>query len=279
VNPHLEVWLIVQREVRKNLRSVKGLVMLSLSILGAMACTFRIPKIEDTLATARQLGAEQVHDAKARFFGEIYGNDSAGDRLADAPIKLVLLFWLAVWLTPLLVAILGFDGVPSDVQYRSVRYWTIRTRRASYYVGKFLGLWLVISTITLVMHGLIWAVTIARADATAVETLSWGIRFYLISLPISAAWCGIATLIASLLRTPILALLLTCSAFFVLFFTGAVVGRNLHNEILQGVYPNGYDSWMLSMNTAHAATGLAITLAFAAVTTAAGAFIFSLRDL
>lgn len=279
MNPILEVWLIVQREVRKNLRSVKGLVMLSLSILGAMACTFRIPKIEDTLATAKQLGADQVHEVKSKFFAEIYGSESAGDRLADAPIKLVLLFWLAVWLTPLLVAILGFDGVPSDVQYRSVRYWTIRTRRASYYVGKFLGLWVVISTITLVMHGLIWGVTIVRADATAAETLGWGVRFYLISLPISAAWCGIATLIASQLRTPILALLLTCSAFFVLFFTGAVVGRNMQNAVLQGMYPNGYDAWMLSTDTTHALTGLAITLAFAAVTTAAGAFIFSLRDL
>jgi ABC-type transport system involved in multi-copper enzyme maturation permease subunit len=279
VNPLVEVWLIVMRETRKNLRSVKGLVMLSLSILGAMACSFRIPRIEDTLATAKQLGADQVHEVKSKFFGEIYGSESAGDRLADAPIKLVLLFWLAVWLTPLLVAILGFDGVPSDVQYRSVRYWTVRMRRGSYYVGKFFGLWLVIGAITLTMHALIWAITIARADATAAETLGWGIRFYLISLPITGAWCGIATLIASLQRTPILALLLTCSAFFVLFFTGAVVGRNMHSEILQGVYPNGYDAWMLSMDTAHAATGLAITLAFAVVTTAAGAFIFSLRDL
>jgi ABC-type transport system involved in multi-copper enzyme maturation permease subunit len=279
VSPLLEVWIVVEREVRKNLRSVKGVVMFSLSILGAMACTFRIPKIEETLATAQQFGAEQLHDAKAKLFADIYGSDSAGERLADAPVKLVALFWLAVWLTPLLVAILGFDGVPSDVQYRSVRYWTIRMRRGSYYVGKFLGLWLVIATITLVMHALIWAVTIARADATASETLAWGVRFYLISLPISGAWCGIATLIASLLRTPILALLLTCATFFTLFFAGVIVGRNIHNEVLQAIYPNSYDAWMLSTSPTHALGGLAITLAFAAVSTAAGAFVFSQRDV
>ncbi len=279
MNPILEVWIVVSREVRKSFRSVKGLIMFTLSILGALTCTFRIPRLEEALTTAQQIGAEQLHEAKANFFAEMYRSESAGARLADAPIKLVLLFWLAVWLTPLLVAILGFDGVPSDVQFRSIRYWTIRTRRSSYYVGKFVGLWLVISAITLVMHGLIWAVTIGRAEATASETLSWGIRFYLISLPISAAWCGIATLIASMFRAPILALLLTCTAFFTLFFAGAIVGPNLHNDVLQALYPNSYDAWMLSTNMSHAMGGLAITLGFAAVTTAAGAFVFSMRDL
>ena len=279
MNPLLEVWLIVLREARKNLRSVKGLVMLSLSVLGAMACTFRIPKMEEGLEAAQKIGADQLHDAKAKFFADMYGSDSAGERLADAPVKLVILFFLAVWLAPLLVAILGFDGVPSDVQYRSVRYWTVRVRRSSYYVGKFVGLWFVVSVITLVMHSLIWGVTIARADASAADTLAWGIRFYLISLPISAAWCGIATLVASLLRTPILALLLICSTFFTLFFAGGIVGRSQHNEVLQGIYPNGYDAWMLSTDLRHAFIGLAITLGFAVVTTAAGAFVFSMRDI
>ncbi len=279
MNPILEVWLIVLREVRKTVASVKGIVMFVVSLLGALACTTHVPRVDDALAKAKALGIEDMRDVKAKAFAELYMSDSAGDRLADAPIKLVFLFWVAVWLTPLFVAIIGFDGIPSDLQYRSIRYWTIRSRRASYYVGKFLGLWLMISIMTFVMHALFWAVTIGRAEATAAETLSWGGLFYLISLPISAAWCGLATLIGSLFRTPILALLITCASFFTLFIAGFVVGRSTDNTILRGVYPNSYDSWMLSTNLNHALGGLGVVLAYALVTIVAGAFIFSMRDV
>jgi ABC-type transport system involved in multi-copper enzyme maturation permease subunit len=279
VNPIVEVWLVVEREIRKNLRSGKGLVMFGLSVLGALACTLRLPRVDDTLAEAERLGPEAFHEAKARFFGDLYLSEGTGQRLADAPIKLVLLFYLAVWATPLLVAILGFDGIPSDVQHRSVRYWTIRTRRASYYVGKFLGVWVVVAAITLLMHVLIWSVTIARAEATAAETVAWGVRFYLVSLPIVGAWCAIATLVSSMLRTPFLALLLTCATFFSLFFLGALVGRTSGNEVLEALYPNGYDAWMLSPDLRHATMGLALALGLTVVTTVAGAFVFSVRDV
>jgi ABC-type transport system involved in multi-copper enzyme maturation permease subunit len=279
MNPLVEVWLILGRELRKNLRSAKGLIMIGLSLLGAMACTFRIPKIEEGLAEAQRLGPDQLHEAKAKLFGEMYMNEGTGENLASAPIKLVVLFYLAVWLAPLLVAILGFDGVPSEIQYRTVRYWTVRCRRSSYYVGKFLGLWVVVSLITLVMHSLIWVVTIARGEATTAETLHWGVRFFLVSLPIGAAWCGIATLISSFLRTPVLALLLTCATFFMLFFVGAIVGRSSHNETLQLVYPNSYDAWILSPDLQRAVAGVAIMVGFALVTTVVGAFVFSTRDV
>ena len=41
---------------------------------------------------------------------------------------------------------------------RRVRYWTLRTRRASYFVGKWLGLWATVSAVTFAMHALIWIV-------------------------------------------------------------------------------------------------------------------------
>src|SRR5579863_9661470 len=107
MNPLLEVWLILGRELHKNLRSAKGLIMVGLSLLGATACTFRIPKVEEGLAEAQRLGPDQLHDAKAKLFGEMDLIDGTGEHLANAPIKLVWLFYLAVWLAPLLVAILG----------------------------------------------------------------------------------------------------------------------------------------------------------------------------
>ncbi len=279
MNPLFETWLIVARELKKTLGSAKGMIMFTLSVLGATASTFPVPKIEEAMQEAKKVGPEQLHQFKVQLFSDLYMNDATGTRLADAPLKLVILFFIAVWLAPLLVVILGFDGIPSDVQHRSVRYWTIRSRRASYYVGKFLGLWVLVGMITFVMHALIWVIIVARGEATASDTLHWGLRFYAVSLPIIGAWCGIATLAASMFRTPMVALLTVCITFFLLFFAGVIVGRARHMEVMQWAYPNSFDAWMLSPEVTHALTGLAAVLGFALLTTAVGAFVFSVRDV
>jgi ABC-type multidrug transport system ATPase subunit/ABC-type transport system involved in multi-copper enzyme maturation permease subunit len=225
MNPLLEIWLVAARDCRKNVRSVKGLVMFCISLLGALASTFKLPKFEEAMDDVHRLDPEQLHTVKSQLFAKLYGDEAAGETLAGAPVKLVILFFLAVWLVPLLVMIIGFDGISSDLQYRSVRYWTIRTRRASYYVGKLVALWAVIALVTLVMQLMIWGVTIVRADAPAGETVLWGLRFWATSLPISGAWCGIAILMSSLSRTPMISLLMTGAVFFLLFFVGFVIGK------------------------------------------------------
>jgi ABC-type transport system involved in multi-copper enzyme maturation permease subunit len=304
LNPLLEVWLIVARELRKNLRSVKGLVMLVLSVLGAVASVMRQPSFEDLLRRAESMGPEAFHDAKAQVIGSLYRDEKIGERLADAPTRLIIFFFIAVWLTPLFVAVVGFDGISSDLQHRSVRYWTIRTRRAAYYVGKYLGLWAAVGGMTLVMHVIVWAVMIARVDASASDTLTWGARFWLTSLPITGAWCAVATLIGSFCRAPMVSLLLTFAAFFVMFFVGFVVTNayaGVHaaqaaQEAAAGVahaasedskamlfvrflYPNSLDTWLLSKDLERVLAGLGVVLFYATSTCLAGSFAFAKRDV
>jgi len=302
VNPLLEVWLIVARELRKNMRSVKGLVMLGLSVLGAIASVMRQPRFEDALKKAEGMGAEAFHDAKAQIIGGMYRDDKIGARLADAPTRLVLFFFIAVWLTPLLVAVVGFDGISVDLQHRSVRYWTIRTRRSSFYVGKYLGLWATVATMTFVMHAIVWLVMIGRVDATASDTLAWGVRFWLVSLPITGAWCAISTLIGSFFRTPMVGLLLTCAVFFVMFFVGFALA-NAYSGIdaakaaaavdatqaayqetrvivfMRLLYPNSLDTWLLSGEPQRIMVGVGTTAVYALCTCIAGSVAFSRRDV
>jgi len=279
VNPLLEVWLVAARDGRKNIRSVKGLVMFGISVLGALACTFKLPKFEEVLKDTNGVDPEQLHAFKASFFARLYGDPDTGDRLATAPIKLVVLFFIAVWLAPLLVMIIGFDGISSDLQYRSVRYWTIRTRRISYYAGKFLALWAIIALVTLVMQLIIWGVTIIRADAPPSETLGWGLRFWATSLPISGAWCGLATLTGSLFRTPILGLLTTGALFFLLFFAGYVIGKGADVAWLRYLYPNNFDAMIMSPKPEKVLQGVGMCLAFIVGSSALGATIFQKRDV
>jgi ABC-type transport system involved in multi-copper enzyme maturation permease subunit len=279
MNPLLEVWLVAARDLRKNIRSFKGLVMLGISLLGALASTFKLVRIEDALADVRKLDPEQLQKLKAEAFGKLYSDEATGQALAGAPIKLVLLFFIAVWLVPLLVMIIGFDGISSDLQHRSIRYWTIRTRRPSYYVGKFVALWSIIGLVTLVMQILIWVVTIVRADAPAAETLTWGLRFWATSLPITGAWCGIATLTSSVFRTPMLSLLATGGVFFLLFFAGFIVGKLNDVGQLRYLYPNNFDGMILSANRNQMLQGLGVCLAYILVTTGLGSWALAERDV
>jgi ABC-type transport system involved in multi-copper enzyme maturation permease subunit len=279
MNPLKETWLVAARDCRRSVRSFKGVAMASLSVLAALAATFKLPKFEEAMDDVHKLDPEQLREIKLRIFGKLYGDEATGRMLADAPVRLVILFFIAVWLAPLLVMIVGFDNVSSDLQHRAVRFLAIRTRRGAYYAGKFLALWAVVAAVTLFMQLMIWGVTIVRADAPAGETVLWGLRFWATSLPISGAWCGLATLAGSPFRTPMLSLLGIASAFFVLFFAGFIVGKGGDVAWLRVLYPNNWDGWILGPTPLRVAEGLGACFGSMLVTVGFGAWAFAQRDV
>ena len=104
-------------------------------------------------------------------------------------------------------------------------------------------------------------------------------RLRVISLPISAVWCAIATFVGALFRTPILSLLVTLGAFFVVWLLGFAIARGAEVEWLTYVYPNRYDVMLLSPRLENAGAGLGICLGTAALLTAAGVALFQRRDI
>jgi hypothetical protein len=128
------------------------------------------------------------------------------------------------------------------------------------------------------MQLIIWTVCIVRGEATAGETFTWGLRLWLTSLPMSAAWCGVATLTGSFFRQPFLALLSIFGAFFGLWFIW-VLGNVAKLEPLVYLYPNQYDRMLLSAKPWTALGGLAACLGFAGVTVGGGGALFARRDV
>jgi hypothetical protein len=168
--------------------------------------------------------------------------------------------------------------VSSDLQHKTVRYWTLRSRRWSYFIGKWAGVWGTVSAMTLSMHAIIWIVCIVRGEAAAGAALGWGIRFWLITLPISAAWCALATFIGSLFKTPMVSLLAIFASFFVLWLVW-LVGQVTHAQALTYVYPNAFDAMLVHPHINRALGGLAACIGTAALYLGAGSFIFSKRDV
>jgi ABC-type transport system involved in multi-copper enzyme maturation permease subunit len=281
VSPLSEIRFVAQRELGKSFRSAKGIVLLVLSLLGGTGATLLLVKGQQLKSAklgqaggSAELMRELWEDAWTQFFGD----PATGKSLAEAPEVLVMMLILTVWLTPLMIALLGFDSIAGDLQHKAVRYWTLRTRRWSYFVGKWAGGWGTIALMTLAMHSLIWIVCIARGEAPAAKALSWGLRFWLITLPISAAWCGVSTFLSSLFKTPIIALLVTFAAFFGLWLFW-MVGQFMDTDVLKYVYPNFYEAMLVNPRLDRAMTGLAACVGMAALYIGGGSFLFSKRDV
>jgi ABC-type transport system involved in multi-copper enzyme maturation permease subunit len=183
-----------------------------------------------------------------------------------------------LWLAPLLVALLDFDAVSGELQHRTVRFWTVRVRRSSYMLGKYLGAWIAVLAVTFGMNAIVWASTAAVSGLPLASILRWGLEFFAVSIPISAAWCGIATLVGSQTRTPMLSLLFIFATFFGLWLLR--IGAGFSQAAWLGyLYPNVYDEFLLSPNAAMVAKGLLGTGLIAVVTTAAATLLFERRDV
>ena len=282
MNPVLEVSLIAQRELRRNFRSAKGVVMAVLTLLGGIAIVLLRMKVDQL--NDGSFSADDVQKVQEGLLVKEYGEEM-GQYLANVPPTLLLLMAASIWLCPLLVSVLGFDSIAAEMQHRTVRYFTMRSRRASYYIGKTLGLWLVVSIITFVLHLLVWLLLVTRGGVSSGLGFGWGFHLWAITLPISAAWCAFATLIGSQFRSPILALMVMFAVFFVLFVFGLIgtVAEKTDGAAwarwIGYVYPNNFRDWLISPNMNRVAEGASICLAWCAAATAAGAVLFTRKDV
>jgi ABC-type transport system involved in multi-copper enzyme maturation permease subunit len=294
VNPILETWHIVVRELRKNFRSVKGIVLLTLSVLGggglALIHVFLEQgqkKLSEGIGT--ELSQGKLEEANEMLFQKWYGNPEIAKYLAPSTSALPLATLITYAFIPLLIAIIGFDGISGEVQHRSVRFWTARSRKTSYYLGKVLGLWLTVSLMLLIMHSIVWIVLIVGGADTASKVAFWGLRYVVTTIPVAGAWTGIAVLLASQFRTPLVSLLTVCALFFIMFLAdkvGSAVtmmknasGRTDAVNWLDYAYPSAYDGFLLHPSPAKWGLGLGLSMAFLVLTSLAGMAIFQKRDV
>ncbi|MGD0678083.1 MAG: ABC transporter permease subunit [Polyangiaceae bacterium] len=276
MNPLLEVRLLASRELRKSFRSAKGLILAVLSVAGGAGVSVLLAWL-DRMRREKLPPEVDARDLQQSVFTQIYDADT-GKALADAPYSLWIMLIATLWLGPLLVALMGFDAVSGDLQHRTVRFWTVRTRRSSYLVGKFFGAWGVVLAVTLGMNAIVWGATATVGHLAPLYVVGWGLRFFAISIPISAAWCGIAILVGSQFKTPMLALLATCAVFFCLWFL-RVVARVRGFAWLDEAYPNAYDRLLLSPHSTDVALGLIGPIGMALVAVVAAVWLFQKKDL
>ncbi len=295
MSPVAEIRLITLRELRRSIRSAKGLAVAVLTLLGAFVASLFCVWIEGGIRTdANPASAEAFVEVKRQIFLRSTGDPSLAAYLAPSPTSLLIFLKVTVWFSPLLVALFGFDAISGELQHREIRFWTARARRSSYFVAKFLGLWCLVGLVTLLLNLVSGSVALSRGYVTLAELVAWGARFWLVSFVIAGAWAAMATLVSSCVRSPILALLSTFAVFFVSWTLGAggfmarqtrfsdAAAAGIHAQKMawyEYFYPNAYDSLLLSPEAIRVQTGLAILIAFIGLTLFAGIALFQRRDV
>jgi ABC-type transport system involved in multi-copper enzyme maturation permease subunit len=291
VSPALEIRLLATRELRRSVRSAKGIAIGALTLIGAIVTSLISVWIEGTDRQGANIDSTQAYiELKRQLLVKATGDVAFATYLASIPTSLLFFLKVTVWLSPLLVALLGFDAVSGELQDRSVRFWTIRSRRWSYLTGKTLGLWVLVGLVMLVLNGLAGTVALARGYVTPRDLVGWGLRFWWVAFVIAGAWAATATVISSCFRSPILALLTTFGTFFVSWIvgTGGFISRlrfvsdtGIARQMAwyEYFYPNAYDTLLLSPEITRVLTALAILMAFVGVIVAAGSLLFEWRDI
>jgi ABC-type transport system involved in multi-copper enzyme maturation permease subunit len=269
------VQLVAGRELRKTFRSTKGLILAALSVAAGGGLSVLFAWLDRM--RVEQLGSVDAAQIQQQLYSAVYGPETARF-LGPAPYALWMMLMVTLAASPLLVALLGFDGLSAELQHRTVRFWVVRTRRSSYVVGKFVGLWVAVLAVLFATNVIVWMAIAGVGHLPLDRVVYWGARLFVVAIPISAAWCGVATLVGSLFRVPILSLLSICGATFALWVVRVYAGFQ-RIDALAYAYPNAYDRPLLSTQPTEIALGLAGVLFIAVATTAAAAIAFERRDV
>lgn len=277
-----EVGLTAERELRRNLRSAKGLAMGALFLLGGTGGSLLYAQLSryamDKMSQGRTIPEETLREAKLEALKQAYPEATAS-YLADCPSVLLLLFRGTLLAIPLLTLLAGFDSVSGETQHRTMRYFAARAGRPSIVLGKTLGIWATVSGMLLILHLAVWVIALMHKDGTIGQLASWGPRLWFLSLACAACYAGITTLFSALFRTPAVALFVGVAALAGMGVLGLILSFLDNVEQLTYILPGKYDGLLMSHEPAKVLGAVGALLAWAAVTTGAASELVRRRDL
>lgn len=281
-----EVGFVALREIRKNLRSTKGIAMFVLFFLGGA-----VPSVAQVLIERAQQDAQLdglSDEAKRQILEKALltaygGSEAIAKYLVECPAVLLFLFQGTLVFLPLLTLLVGFDQIAGDIQHRTIRYVAGRAYRHSIVAGKALGVWAVVAVMVLVLHLTVWIVMLIQSSYPPMVTLSWGLRIWLFSVTYAAAYVGLTCLVSSFFKTPILALFIGAGIGFGIWLARLIVlvisQRAESFEIASWVFPATYENLMVSPDPLRAIGGCALAIAWGSVCVALATLIVRRRDI
>ncbi len=282
MSPIEEAALTAQREIRRNLRSTKGIAMFVLFFLGGA-----VPSVIQVLLQRSADGrrfAELPADLKREAFQVVlekltYDTPTATHLSYCPPTLFLILYKGTLLFVPLLILLVGFEQIAGDIQHRGIRYLAGRARRSAIVAGKALGTWAVIAVMILVLHLTVWISMLIFGTDTVGAIAAWGPRLWLFSTVYAAAWVGVTALVSSFFRTPIVSLFVGGALFFGLWITHKIFAFIDATQGVTWIYPFAYVDLLESAEPLRVIGGVAALLAWGALMVVGASVVMNRRDI
>ncbi len=254
--------MIWSAECRRTLRSSRVLAILGLYSLFSVVVFVAVAVLR---AFAQQLNESGmlVSDAKT-------------------PLSVLMVFYLSLFFLPLYVALMGFDQVSGEVGPRSIRYLTVRARRASVLLGKFLAQTTVLLGLVFLLDvGLCvyaWATTPGFDLAAFVTQV---LRFWLASTVFSLAFLALTSLCSSVTTNSSVSLLLNFSVLVLslLFWMTALYDEGHPLRAIRYLSPLRYSTRLLYPQPMDVAGSVVAYAVFTLLFLGGAFFVLRRRDL
>ncbi len=287
--------MIWEAELRRALKSGRAIVLLGLysmfSALVLLIVGFVTRELQSQVnaklaesgadAEVATRAAEEMHRG---VLGFLASNDPAMmEALAKVPIVVLVVFKITLFFLPAYIALMGFDQVSGEVGPRSMRYLTVRARRSSVLLGKFLSQATLLVGLVLVIDLAIFIYArIINADFAFADLVLNLLKFWCATIVFSLAYISLTTLCSSLFRTPAVSLVFNFSLLFVFWLMDSV-GRAVSDEspvrFLRYLSPSYYSVNLLHPRLAEFAISGAAYAAFAAAFLFGAYGVLRTRDL
>lgn len=266
-----DIVTVARAEVAATFRGRKGVALvLMLVALAAVPSVAR-------LFGQHSGSAVELQRAQVAALVRIYDVDIAR-ALIDCPPVLVVVALATFFFQPFFVLFAGSDRLATEIDSGSIRYWTVRAPRAGILIGKALGLWAVVSLITIGVQAAITVVAIADGPKDWLWTLRWGGAIMVFSTATALVYASLCTFLGALLARPRLVFLLGLGLVFGLRVARMAL-RHYQAHTLASLFPGALDQLFLTAGAASKLLATGVVAGWSAVLLAGGALVFRRRSV
>ncbi|RKH67911.1 ABC transporter permease [Corallococcus llansteffanensis] len=282
-------------ELRRAVRSGRALVLLGLysmfSALVLLVVGFVTRELQGQVnVKLQEVGADAEATARAAdelhrgVLGFLTSNDTAMmEALAQVPIVVLVVFKISLFFLPAYIALMGFDQVSGEVGPRSIRYLTVRARRSSVLMGKFLSQATLLLALVLVIDLAIFIYArILNPDFGFGVLVLNLLKFWIATIVFSVSYVALTTLCSSLFRSPAVSLVFNFILLFVFWLMDSVARASSDTNplrFLRYLSPSNYSGNLLHPRLAEFAASGAAYAAFAAIFLVGAYGVLRTRDL
>ncbi|MGE6763294.1 ABC transporter permease [Corallococcus interemptor] len=287
--------MIWAAELRRAVRSGRAIVLLGLysmfSALVLLVVGFVTRELQSQLnaglpgsAMDPDMAAQAADQMHRGVLGFLTSNDSAMmEALAHVPIVVLIVYKITLFFLPAYIALMGFDQVSGEVGPRSMRYLTVRARRSSVLLGKFLSqATLLVGLVLIIDLAIFLYARILNADFGFGVLVLNLLKFWSATIVFSLAYVALTSFCSSLFRNPAVSLVFNFILLFVFWLMDSV-GQAVSEEnvlrFLRYLSPSHYSGNLLHPKLAEFATSGAAYVAFAAVFLFGAYGVLRARDL